>query len=90
MRIQLTDNEVERFSRPIRGQGGFQDLLRRIQGGIDHATNVLDVSDADAERLVRYSFEYGAGGFQGRTEPTARRVPDTDVETDVEADTDAD
>ena len=75
MRIQLTADEAERFRRPINGQGGFQSLLRRIQPRIDPTTNVLDISEADLETLVRYSFDYGTGGFQGRTEPTARRVP---------------
>ena len=35
--------------------------------------DLLEVSEADLERLVRYSFEYGQGGFQERTKPTARR-----------------
>ena len=74
MRIQLAHEEAERFRPPIRGQGGFQSLLRRVRRNIDPTTNVLDISEADLERLVRYSFEYGTGGFQGRTKRTARRV----------------
>ena len=66
IRVLLTDHDRDRLSRPIRGRGGFQSLLRRIAGGIDPATGVLDISEADAERVVRYRAKYGAGGFQGR------------------------
>ena len=72
MRIQLTPAEVRKYQKPVRGQGGFQALLRRIVRRID-PTGAVDVSDADLEKLVRYSFEYGQGGFQERTKPTARR-----------------
>ena len=65
-RVVLADHDRNRFSRPVRGRGGFQSLLRRIAGGIDHATGVIEISEADAERVVRYSDKYGDGGFQGR------------------------
>ena len=74
MRMQLNDDEYERFRRPVRGQGGFQTLLHRIQSGINPDTKVLEISEEDLEKLIRYSFDYGDGGFQGRTEPAARRA----------------
>lgn len=73
MRIQLTPAEVERYQRPVRGQGGFQTLLRRIARQISPDC-ILEISEGDLERLIRYSFEYGQGGFQERTKPTARRA----------------
>ena len=72
MKTQLTSREIERYLKPIRGQGGFQVLLRRIARNIS-ADGVLEISEADMEKLLRYSFEYGQGGFQGRTKPTAKR-----------------
>ena len=71
MKIQLSPAELNRIRRPVRGQGGFQSLLRKLQKQLDG--DLLEVSEADLERLVRYSFEYGQGGFQERTKPTARR-----------------
>ena len=71
MKIQLSSAELSRISRPVRGQGGFQSLLRKLQKQLDG--DLLEVSEVDLERLVRYSFEYGQGGFQERTKPTARR-----------------
>ena len=73
MKIQLSLAEVARYTRPIRGQGGFQTLLRRIAKQITD-NGVLTISEGDLEKLIRYSFAYGQGGFQERTKPTARRV----------------
>ena len=71
MKIQLSSAELRRIDRPVRGQGGFQSLLRKLQKQLDG--DLLEVSEVDLERLLRYSFEYGQGGFQERTKPTARR-----------------
>lgn len=79
MRIQLNADEFERIMRPVHGQGGFQNLLRDMQNGTDPNTRVLEISDANLERVVRYFFQYGEGGFQGRMEPTARRRQDGDA-----------
>jgi hypothetical protein len=73
MKIQLTPGEVARYTRQVRGQGGFQTLLRRIAKQIT-PDGLLTVSESDLEKLIRYSFQYGQGGFQERTKPTARRV----------------
>ncbi len=71
MKIQLSSAELSRIRRPVRGQGGFQSPLLKLQKQLEG--DLLEVSEADLERLVRYSFEYGQGGFQERTKPTARR-----------------
>ena len=71
MRIRLTDPTLNRFRRPVRGQGGFQNLLRSIAGGNDRATGVLNISERDVERVIRYAAKYGGGGFQGRLGPLA-------------------
>jgi len=73
MNIQLTPREVTLYSRPVRGRGGYQTLLRRIQQQIS-SQGVLDISDADLGKLIRYSFQYGEGGFQDRSEPTAKKL----------------
>ena len=65
-KVLLADHDRNRLSRPIRGRGGFQSLLRRIAGGIDPSTGVLEISEADAGRVIRYCAKYGDGGFQGR------------------------
>lgn len=70
--IVLTAAEVRKYQRPVRGHGGFQSLLRRLQKQI--VDNVLTLSDDDLRKLWRNSWKYGEGGFQERTRPTARRT----------------
>jgi len=64
MQIKLTDAQVTRIRRPVKGRGGFQSLLRRVQSQIRN--NVLTATPGDIEKLRRYSSQYGDGGFQGR------------------------
>ncbi len=63
--IDLSTTHATALRKPIRGRGGFQSLLRRLQNQLDGRH--LDVSTVDVERLRRYSAAYGGGGFQGRT-----------------------
>jgi hypothetical protein len=63
--ITLTPTETTLLRKPIRGRGGFQSLLRKLQRQLEGQQ--LAVSAADVERLTRYSAAYGGGGFQRRT-----------------------
>jgi hypothetical protein len=65
LKITLTPKALARLTRPVSGKGGFQSLLRKLQRQIEGV--VLTVYPEDVERLIRYSFEYGRGGFQERT-----------------------
>ena len=73
MKIQLSPSEVKLFTRPIRGRGGFQTFLRKIAKQISDSGE-LTISNTDLEKMVRYSFKYGQGGFQARTRKTAGKV----------------
>lgn len=70
--IELDDEQLEKLNKPIRGEGGFQSLLRRIQSQIVGKTLVL--SEADGERLMRYAKQYSSGGFQQRLGPIVEQV----------------
>lgn len=65
MNVQLSRTTVARLSRPVRGRGGFQSLLRRIQPRLVGRT--IDLDEGELEKLGRYSRSYGRGGFQDRT-----------------------
>jgi hypothetical protein len=65
MKIPLTPKTLAKLLRPANGKGGFQTLLRRLQKNI--SGHVLTVTAEDVEKLIRYSFDYGGGGFQERT-----------------------
>jgi hypothetical protein len=62
--VELTDGQIAYITRPLRGQGGYQSLLARLQDNLHGRT--LRLSRQDCERIVRYSTQYGEGGFQGR------------------------
>lgn len=62
--IVLSETEVALLMKPIRGQGGFQTLLRSLQHSL--RGRVLTLAPTTVARIVRYRNKYGAGGFQGR------------------------
>lgn len=72
MQIQLSPTALARLLRPVHGQGGFQQLLRKLQSQL--LGSVLTIDEIDAEKLERYSSAYGLGGFQDRTSPSASEV----------------
>ena len=64
LHLELTNYQLEFIKRPIRGEGGHQSLLRKLQSNLDG--RILRLNQDDCERLHRYATQYGQGGFQGR------------------------
>ena len=67
--VALTPGEIEFLDRQLPGtsqDGGFQSLLVRLQGNINRTTGELPLSDQDLERIARYAFDYGNGGWELR------------------------
>lgn len=62
--VKLTPDQIEFLQRPLRGQGGYQSLLTRLQNNMNG--DLLRLTRADCERVVRYGTRYGPGGFQTR------------------------
>lgn len=48
------------------GQGGFQTLLRKMKDQYSEQREEFFLDKDDIERLYRYAYEYGRGGFQDR------------------------
>lgn len=65
IRIVLSSEAIAKLRLPVNGQGGFQSLLRSIQGSLGES-NELVLTAAQAGRIARYVNKYGGGGFQGR------------------------
>lgn len=63
-RFTLTLGEEAELRKAVRGQGGYQTLLRELVGQIQ-PDNSLTVDDEQLGRIVRMC-AYGSGGFQGR------------------------
>ena len=46
--------------------GGWQSLLVKLQDQFDPATMTIKLDRKDEERIPRYAFDYGNGGWEGR------------------------
>ena len=64
MKIQLHDDDIEQLMRPVRGQGGWQSLVRRLQRQVQG--NTIEMSEEDQRRILHYLLSYGTGGWQDR------------------------
>ena len=49
-----------------RSDGGWQSLLVKLQDQFNPATMEITLDDRDLERIPRYAFDYGNGGWEGR------------------------
>lgn len=50
----------------IKGQGGFQSLMRDVAERITTSAGVVRFTASDFARITRYATSYGEGGFQQR------------------------
>ena len=81
MTVSLDKNEVEVLMKPVNGQGGFQNLVRKLQTRV-RGRRVWFTPD-EVVTLHRYVTNTGSGGFQGRLSPLLgafREVTDAFVE----------
>lgn len=69
MQITLTQSEVEILFQQhpsTRDDGGFQGLLVDLQSKVIRATGKLDLTTSNLEKIRRYAFDYGNGGWEVR------------------------
>jgi len=67
--VHLTPEELvvlDRQRPSTRSRGGWQGLIVSLQEKVDRATGRLILSARDLERIGRYAFDYGNGGWEGR------------------------
>ena len=64
--IKLNKEECRALLQEPKGQGGFQNLLLRLQPRVNRRTGKLELSQQDLERIYRYKANPRKGGFQGR------------------------
>jgi hypothetical protein len=73
--IALSDHELARLLMPVRGEGGWQRLLRKLQAQLNGS--VLSLTAQDLARIRRYRDKYGNGGWQGRLQFLTRVTLDS-------------
>lgn len=74
--IELTPDEVARIQKGLSGRGGYQDILARMQDWLQPGTSRILVPSDELDNVVRYTFDYGDGGFQRRMRSVAEGIRD--------------
>lgn len=82
MKITLTPDErsvLNRFN--TRRSGGFQNFFRRLQQQVANSPDglTLTLSLIDIERISRYAFDYGQGGWENRLKEIFERTLGPDL-----------
>jgi len=65
--IQLSNEAVDLLNRKVNGTGGWQSLLENLQSQL--VGNFLVLNPSDIGKIIRYTTEYGTGGFEDRLQP---------------------
>ncbi|NPV43662.1 MAG: hypothetical protein HPY70_06760 [Firmicutes bacterium] len=60
---RLPVEDMESLLKEVKGQGGFQDLIRKLQRQYSSKNQTLVLDYSDIEKMIRYSQYYGQGGF---------------------------
>ncbi len=69
MLIQLNQNEIDELfkqSPATENDGGYQSLLVNLHRRINRSNGELKLSPSDLEKIPRYAFDYGQGGWEDR------------------------
>lgn len=65
-KVKLNAAELTELLKPNAGSGGWQSLLEGLQRKINKSTGEIVLTATDIERIQRYAFDYGNGGWEGR------------------------
>jgi hypothetical protein len=68
MIVQLLPSEIEILCKQdpsSRNDGGFQNYLVQLRKRLNISTGEIDLTEDDLERILRYAFDYGNGGWEG-------------------------
>ncbi len=69
MILNLDEQELTVLFRQSPGtkkEGGFQGFLVSLQERVNESSATLDLTESDLEKIPRYAFDYGNGGWENR------------------------
>jgi hypothetical protein len=66
--IQISQEIADKIMADVRGDGGFQNLLRKLRKQVDAQALLLTLDPTDIEAIPRY-YSYEPGGFEDRLLP---------------------
>ena len=61
----LNSSEIKRLMKPVRGDGGFQRFMKKLQGKFISETGEIVLSPDDEVEIVK-KISYAQGGFESR------------------------
>ena len=67
--VNLSPKEVDVLDRQpasSKENGGWQNLLVTLQEKVDRTNGSIALGESDLERIQRYAFSYGKGGWENR------------------------
>jgi len=76
--VRVTQEIAAQLMANVHGQGGFQDLLRKLGKQLDPNQLILILDDTDLERIPRYK-SYEPGGYEDRLLPLLRLLREKDL-----------
>jgi hypothetical protein len=65
---------LDRQPASTKANGGWQNLMVTLQQKLDRATGRLTLTIRDIERIRRYAFNYGNGGWENRLRAIFQRT----------------
>jgi hypothetical protein len=77
MNVTLTASEIDELfiqRASTRGDGGYQSLLVSLQERVNKVSGAIVLTHDDLERIPRYAFDYGNGGWENRLSAIFGRV----------------
>ena len=72
-KIKLNKDEYLQLTKPVNRNGGFQRFLGELQAKAHKRTRVIELSNRDIEKILKYKTEPSTGGFQSRFNKIFRR-----------------
>jgi hypothetical protein len=76
VKITLNNTEMEVLFRQdpnTKNDGGYQSFLVQLQKNTNRAAGELTLNSQDLEKIPRYAFDYGNGGWEGRLKEIFQR-----------------
>ena len=56
--VKLNQNAIDALNKEVNGNGGHQNLMKKLKGQYDSSNGVLKYDDNDLEKIRRYSIQY--------------------------------
>lgn len=64
-RVKLSESLLQRIrEREVSGEGGFQELVRKLQKDCIKEDGYLELPSDLRQRVEHYAYAYGSGGWQ--------------------------